>query len=110
VSPPSLTNTFFDKLRELGWIEGKNISVEYRYAEDQPDRLAEFAADLVRLKVDVIVAIATLGPLAAKRATLRGIRLSGIAGAWSSLARFAPALVDHPLGLPNARSPYGGGW
>ncbi len=69
VSPASLTNAFFDKLRELGWIEGKNISVEYRFAEDRPDRLAEFATDLVRLKVDVIVAIATLGPLAAKRAT-----------------------------------------
>src|SRR5262245_18011104 len=44
------------ELRKLGWIEGKNISIEYRYAEGQLDRYPELAADLVRLKVDLIVA------------------------------------------------------
>jgi putative tryptophan/tyrosine transport system substrate-binding protein len=57
-------------LPELGWIEGKNVAFERRYAENQPERLLELAAELVRLNVDVIVAIGTLGPLAAKRATL----------------------------------------
>ena len=43
-------------LRELGYIEGQNIAIEYRYAEGKPDRLPELAAELVRLKVDIIVA------------------------------------------------------
>ena len=58
-----------DALQELGWVEGKNIVWERRYAEDRLDRLPELAAELVRLKVDVIVAAGTLAPLAAKRAT-----------------------------------------
>jgi putative ABC transport system substrate-binding protein len=58
-----------DALRELGWIEGKNIIWERRYAEDRLDRLPELAAELARLKVDLIMASGTLAPLAAKRAT-----------------------------------------
>ncbi len=42
-------------LRERGYIEGQNIATEYRYAEGKPDRLPELAAELVRLKVDIIV-------------------------------------------------------
>jgi putative tryptophan/tyrosine transport system substrate-binding protein len=42
-------------LRELGYIEGQNIAIEYRYAEGKPDRLPELAAELVRLKVDIIL-------------------------------------------------------
>ena len=42
-------------LRELGYIEGQNIAIEYRYAEGKPDRRPELAAELVRLKVDIIV-------------------------------------------------------
>jgi len=56
-------------LRDLGWVEGKNISIEYRHAEGRHDRLPELAADLVRLKVDVIVTAATSDALAAQRAT-----------------------------------------
>jgi putative tryptophan/tyrosine transport system substrate-binding protein len=56
-------------LRQLGWIEGKTIVIEYRYAADRNDRLPELAAELVRLNVDVIVAAGTLAPLAAKHAT-----------------------------------------
>jgi putative tryptophan/tyrosine transport system substrate-binding protein len=56
-------------LGQFGWIEGKTIAVEYRYAENRNDRLPELAAELVRLNVDVIVAAGTLAPLAAKRAT-----------------------------------------
>ena len=48
---------FRQGLRDLGWVEGKNISIEYRYAEGEADRLPDLAAELVRLKVDVIVAI-----------------------------------------------------
>ena len=56
-------------LRELGYVEGKNIIIEFRWAEGKNDRLPELAAELVRLNVDVIVIHATPGTLAAKRAT-----------------------------------------
>jgi putative ABC transport system substrate-binding protein len=67
--PPVPLAVFSDALRDLGWIEGKTFVLEPKYADNRPDRLAEFAAELVRLKVDVIVTGGTLAPLAAKRAT-----------------------------------------
>ena len=54
---------------KLGWIEGKNIAIEYRFAEQKLDRLPELAADLVRLKVDLIVVTGGPPALAAKKAT-----------------------------------------
>jgi putative tryptophan/tyrosine transport system substrate-binding protein len=60
---------FVERLRQLGWIEGKTFAIEGRYAENRLDRLPELAAELVRLNVDVIVAAGTLAPLAAKHAT-----------------------------------------
>jgi putative ABC transport system substrate-binding protein len=66
---PANRAAFVEALRQLGWIEGKNVAFEYRYAENRLDRLPELAAELVRLKVDVIVTVGTLAPLAAKRAT-----------------------------------------
>jgi putative ABC transport system substrate-binding protein len=68
-SPSPIITPLIDTLRELGWIEGKNVAFEYRYADDRLERLPELAAELVRLNVDVIVARGTLGPSAAKRAT-----------------------------------------
>ena len=65
----SRITALLDALPELGWIEGKNVAVERRYAENRLEQLPELAAELVRLNVDVIVAAGTLGPLAAKRAT-----------------------------------------
>ncbi len=56
-------------LRELHWIDGKSITVEYRYAENRNDRLPELAAELVHRNVNVIVAAGTLAPLAARRIT-----------------------------------------
>jgi len=56
-------------LRELGWVEGKNLAIERRYADNRLDRLPALAAELVALKVDIIAAFGTLGPLAAKQAT-----------------------------------------
>jgi len=63
------TAAFTDTLRELGWVEGKNVSFERRFAQNSIERLAEFAAELVHLRVDVIVTEGTLAPLAAKRET-----------------------------------------
>ena len=57
------------RLRELGWIESRNIAVEYRWAEGRTEHLAEFAAEYVRLQVDVIVTSATTTALAVKQAT-----------------------------------------
>jgi putative ABC transport system substrate-binding protein len=56
-------------MRKLGWIEKKNIALEYRFAEQKNERLPELAADLVRLKVDLIVVTAASSVLAAKKAT-----------------------------------------
>jgi putative ABC transport system substrate-binding protein len=72
--PPSASffsarvEAFRQRLRELGYVEGKNVLIEYRYAEGKLERLPDLAAELVRLKVDVIV---TAGPgiLAAKKAS-----------------------------------------
>src|SRR5262245_18896823 len=65
----ALNAAFSNGLREWGWVEGKNVVFDNRNAEDRLERLPELAADLVRLKVDVIVAAGTLAPLAAKQAT-----------------------------------------
>jgi len=62
-------DAFRQELNKLGWIEGKNITIEYRFAEQKQERLLELAVDLVRLKVDLIV-VTSAGPaLAAKKAT-----------------------------------------
>ena len=57
-------------LRDLGYVEGRDIVIEYRWAEGRYERLAELAAELVRLKVDVILTYGTPGVLAAKQATM----------------------------------------
>src|SRR5262245_45649848 len=64
-----LVEAFRQELRKLGWIDGKNISFEYRFAEQKTERLPELAADLVRLKVDLIVVLGAPPALAAKKAT-----------------------------------------
>ncbi len=64
-----LLDAFRQELLKLGWIEGKNITIEYRFAEQKNERLPELAAELVRLKVDLIVASGGPTPLVAKKAT-----------------------------------------
>ena len=84
---------FRQGLRDLGYVEGKNIVIEYRYAEGKFERLPDLAAELVRLKVDLIVAAATPPALAAQEATTSiPIVIVGVAdpvgsGLVSSLAR-----------------------
>jgi putative ABC transport system substrate-binding protein len=60
---------FAQRLRELGWFEGRTIAIEARWAEGRSDRMAEIAAELVRLKVDIIVTTAAAPVFAAKQAT-----------------------------------------
>jgi putative ABC transport system substrate-binding protein len=66
---PAVPRQFGLALRELGYIEGQNIAIEYRYTEGKPDRAPELAAELVRLKVDMIFANSAVVALAAKNAT-----------------------------------------
>jgi putative ABC transport system substrate-binding protein len=63
------TVAFVQRLRELGWTEGRTVAIEYRWGEGRTERFAEIAAEFVRLKVDVIVTHNTPPPLAAKQAT-----------------------------------------
>jgi len=60
---------FVLRLRELGWIENRTVAIEYRWGEGRDERFAEIAAEFVRLKVDVIVTVATPPTIAAKQAT-----------------------------------------
>ena len=70
---PSIENqrvaAFVQRLRELAWIDGRNLAIEYRWAEGRNERYTEAAAEFVRLKVDVIVTVTTPATLAAKQAT-----------------------------------------
>src|SRR5262245_15081525 len=63
------TAAFVQRLRELGWTEGRNVAIEYRWAEGRAERYSEIAAEFVRLKVDVIFTYSTPAVLAAKQAT-----------------------------------------
>ena len=90
---PRVLDAFRQGLRELGWIEGQNIVIEYRSAEGHFDRLPDLAAELVRLKMDVIAAAPMPAALAAKNAT-RVVPIVGVSltepvglGLIASLAR-----------------------
>ena len=63
------TAAFVRRLQELGWIEGRTVAIEYRWAEGRDERLAEIAAEFVQLKVDIIVTSGTSQVLVAKQAT-----------------------------------------
>ena len=67
--PSPLLDAFRQGLRELGYVEGQNIAVEYRFAEANPEPLSDLAGELVRLKVDVILTVNTAASQAAKNAT-----------------------------------------
>src|SRR5215510_3199538 len=64
-----LVEAFRQELSKLGWIEGKNITIEYRFTEQKPERMSDLATELVRLKVDLIVVSGIGVALAAKKET-----------------------------------------
>ena len=67
--PSAMDGAFVGRLRELGWIEGQNLSIEYRWAEGRTERFVPIATEFVQLKVDAIVTAGTAATLAAKRAS-----------------------------------------
>ena len=74
VRPASLSDTynygaFLRAMRDLGYVEGENLLIEWRFADNKPERLSDLAKELVQLKVDVIVTSGMLGPLALQKAT-----------------------------------------
>src|SRR5215510_8546287 len=64
------TAAFVERLRELGWIDGRTIAIEYRWTEGRPERTTEIAAEFVRLKVDVIVTFGTAVPIVKQATTV----------------------------------------
>ena len=86
---------FAERLRELGWIEGRTVAIEYRWSEGRPERVAEIAAEFVQQKVDVIV-------------TYGGAVLTFKQATASIPIVFAPA-VD-PLGVGLVASLFASGW
>ncbi len=103
---PRWRQAFRQGLRDLGYTESHNIAIEYRYAEGRPERLPDLAAELARLKVDVIVAETTPASLAAKQATTTiPIVMTIVAdplgnGLVSSLARPGGNITGLSLQLP----------
>jgi putative ABC transport system substrate-binding protein len=75
-----LTAAFLQRLRELGWIEGRAVTIEYRWGEGRAERYAEIAAEFVRLKVDVIFTDGTAAALVAKQTTSVIPIVFGVAG------------------------------
>jgi len=95
--PPSLDlEAFLDGLRELGYVEGKNIAIEYRFTEGKNDRLPELAAELARLNVDIIVTETGMAALHAKKATQTIPIVMGNSGDAVSLGLVAS--LAHPGG------------
>jgi putative ABC transport system substrate-binding protein len=92
-SDDSRVEAFRQGLRELGYIDGQSIAIEYRWAEGSFERLPELAVELVRLKPDIIVAVVTQASLAAKKATatipivMIGVADPEVSGLVPSLAR-----------------------
>jgi putative ABC transport system substrate-binding protein len=94
--PEDFVEAFRQGMRELGYVDGKDFVLEQRYADGQFDRLPEFAAELVRLKPDVIVTSSTPAMLAAKRATT-SIPIV-VAASGDPVASGAVAALSHPGG------------
>ena len=96
---------FRQRLRELGYVEGKNVAIEYRYAEGKLDRLPDLAAELVGLKVDVIVTVGPASRIAMKATSAIPIVTAGSSdpvgdGLVSSLARPSGNITGLSLRFP----------
>jgi len=106
----SFVAAFLQRMRELGWIDGYNLAIEYRWAQGREDRYKELAADLVRLKVDVIVTGGTSAVLAVEHAT--SVIPIVFATAGDPVGTGLVASLSHPdgnvTGLSNQQTDLGG--
>lgn len=113
-SPSRLFDAFRPALRELGYVEGRNVIIEERYAEGKLERLPELVAELIRLKVDVLLTGSAVSALAAKRATTTApIVFASVfdpvaAGLVASLARPGGNITGMAMGVGG--SGFGGKW
>ena len=89
VPTPPVQDAFLQGLRERGYVEGKNLALDWRWSMGQPGRFPELAAELVGLKVDLIVVVTNESARAAKQATATRVR--GPAAPREATARFEPA-------------------
>src|SRR6266516_4211117 len=105
ISPGPTIDAFRQALRQVGYVEGKNVIVETRFAEARSERLPELIAELIRLTVDVLVVGSTAGALAAKKATTTvPIVFAGLvdpiaAGIVASLARPGGNIIGVTFGI-----------
>jgi len=104
VTSPRGVNAFWDRMHEMGYVEGQNLIVESRWAEDRYDRLPALTSEVLRQKVDVLVTVATAGAIAAKNAS-NTVPIVGIGmadpvrtGVVSSLARPGGNLTGLSMG------------
>jgi putative tryptophan/tyrosine transport system substrate-binding protein len=113
-SPGPIFHAFRQGLKEVGYVEGQNVVVETRFAEGRSERLPELVAEVIRLKVDVLVVGSTLGALAAKRATTTvPIVFAGLIdpvapGVVASFARPGGNITGVTFGIAGAG--FGGKW
>jgi len=96
---PTLTEAFRQGLRDLGHIEGKNIVIEYRWAEGNAERLPGLAAELARLKPDVILTSSPQGAVAAKNLLAVQSSLGDLRGRWFEYRGCKLAVTYHPAFL-----------
>jgi len=92
LNPSQTTDTFLQRLRELGWIEGQTITIESRWAAGRPERLDEIASEFLRLKVDLIVTSSTNDSVVMKRVAPEIPMVFAVSGdqsapAWSQVWR-----------------------
>jgi putative tryptophan/tyrosine transport system substrate-binding protein len=88
------TAAFVQRLRERGWIDGRTIAIEYRWADGRSERYAEIAAELVRLKVDVIVTGGAEAVIAVKQATSVVLKRQSKGGRAGALVRESDLAVS----------------
>ena len=114
LTAPRGVTAFWDRMRELGWVRNQNLLVEERWAEGQFDRLPAMMAEVVALKVDVIVTYNTPSAIAAKNATrtipIVGVLLADPIKSGSPPAWLTPAAISPGYPWPGVKASSASSW